>query len=74
MKAPIELNIPDDRMFLNFWNWNNGDDVVCEIKDGKLFLNKYDDNQNELPEKEITLIEFCEMVKTRMTAMNELNK
>ena len=62
MKAPIELNIREDRTFLNFWNWKNGDDVVCEVKNGKLFLLK---DENE-PPTEITLMEFCGMVKTRI--------
>jgi hypothetical protein len=68
MKVPIELNMPDTRMFLNFWNWDNGDDVVCEIKDGKLILIKYDQDGKVL-EREITLQEFCEMVRTRIQAM-----
>lgn len=66
MKIPIELNIPDDRMFLNFWNWKDGSDVICEIIDSKLMLAQYDENTDELPPKEITFIKFCEMVKTRM--------
>lgn len=36
MKIKLELNIPDDRIFLNFWDWNRGMDVVCEVIDGKL--------------------------------------
>lgn len=71
MKIPIELNIPDDRMFLNFWNWDNGDDVVCEIKDGKILLSQYDEDANELPPKEISFLEFCQMVKARMEAIKE---
>lgn len=69
MKAPIELNMPDDRMFLNFWNWFSGDDVVCEIKDGKLILNQHDEDGNEMSPREITLMEFCQMVKYRMEDM-----
>ena len=69
MKIKLELNLPDDRAFLNFWNWHNGDDVVCQIVDGKLMLNKYDEDANELPPKEITIVEFIEMVKARIEAM-----
>lgn len=69
MKISIELNMPDDRTFLNFWNWHNGEDVVCQLKDGKLFLNQYNVEGNELPEKEITLSEFCQMVKTKVEEM-----
>lgn len=71
MKIKIELNLIDDRAFLNFWNWYNGDDVVCQIVDGKLMLNKYDEDANELPPKEITFPEFIEMVKARIEAMPE---
>ena len=65
MKIPIELNIPDDRMFLNFGNWKDGNDVICQIVDGKLMLSQYDEDK-ELPSKEITFIEFCELVKTSL--------
>ena len=71
MKVKLELNIPDDRAFLNFWNWYNGDDVVCKIVGGKLMLNQYDEDANELPPKEITLPEFIEMVKARIEAVPE---
>ena len=36
-KYNLELNFPGDgRIFLNFWDWAHGNDVVCEVKDGKL--------------------------------------
>ena len=66
MKAKIELNFPDERIFLNYWNWQDGNDVICEIADGKLMLNQYDEESNELPAKEITIIEFIEMVRDRI--------
>lgn len=69
MKLDIELNMPDDRIFFNFWNWYNGDDVVCELRDGKLMLHQYDEEGNELPDKEISLEEFCLMVKVKFEAM-----
>lgn len=65
MKIPIELNLPDERMFLNFWNWKNGDDVICEIIDDKLMLSKHDENGDDLPPIEISFIEFCNLVKIR---------
>jgi hypothetical protein len=67
----LELNIPDDRVFLNFWNGYNGDDVVCQIIDGKLMLIQYDGDENELPLREIELPEFIEMVKTRIEEVIE---
>jgi hypothetical protein len=63
MKIKLELNIPDDRKFLNFWDWKNGNDVVCEIIDGKLMLSQSDDSGESLPPKEITLKEFVERVE-----------
>lgn len=69
MKAEIEINMPDERIFINFWNWMNGNDIVCELKNDKLFLNQYDKNGNELEEKEITLTEFCLLVKSKLIEM-----
>lgn len=66
MKINIELNMPDDRIFLNFWNSYNADDVVCELKDGKLLITEDDEKGNPLPPKEITLTEFCSMVKSKV--------
>lgn len=64
MKIALELNIVDDvGVFLNYWNAMTGDDVICEIVKGKLMLHQYDDKANELPNKEITISEFIEMVK-----------
>lgn len=68
MRAQVELNIPDDRIFLNFWNAFNGDDVVCELVDGRLMLSQRDEHGDELPPTEITISDFCEMVKTRVEA------
>lgn len=66
MKINLELNIPDDRTFLNFWNWYNGDDVVCRVDHGKLLLTQRDSNNDLLPEREITIGEFIEMVRERV--------
>lgn len=39
MKVDLELNdVGDGRIFLNFWNWKTGEDVVAEIKSGKLYM------------------------------------
>lgn len=66
MKINIELNLPGDgRTFLNYWNSFNGDDVVCELIDGKLMLSQIDEESRELPAKEISFIEFLKMVETR---------
>lgn len=63
MKIPLEFNLPGDgRRFLDFWNYK-GISVVAEIRDGRLFLDNSDENGNELPETEITFLEFFELVQ-----------
>ncbi len=74
MKANIELNMPDERTFLNFWNAVNGEDIVCEIIDGKLMLNQYDEKSVDLPSKEITFIEFADMVRESVISQIEYLK
>ncbi|MCP4181433.1 MAG: hypothetical protein GY756_27030 [bacterium] len=65
MNAELELRINKRNTFLNFWNWYNGDDVNCEIIDGKLMLTQ-NDNEEELKPKEISLDDFVKMVDSRM--------
>jgi hypothetical protein len=65
MKIQLELNMPDTRIFLNFWDSNRGNDAVCELRGEKLFLLEYDENGDELPEKEITISDFIHLVKQR---------
>lgn len=36
-KYELELNFVDDRIFLNYWDYKFGNDVVAEIIGGKLF-------------------------------------
>lgn len=67
----INLNFSGEKTFLNFWNYYNGDDVVCEVIGDKLMLSQYDDDGNELPPKEITIGEFCGMVKTRFDEIHK---
>lgn len=74
MKARIELNMPDERTFLNFWNGIDGGDIVCQIIDGKLIRIEYDEELNKLPDKEITLTEFVEIVRGRVISQIEYLK
>ena len=60
MKAKIELNFLGERIFLNYWNWLDGNDVICEIVNGKLMLNQYDEESNELQATEVTIVEFID--------------
>jgi hypothetical protein len=56
LKIEIELHIVGDgRTFVNFWNYMNGDDVVAELKDGKLYQD----------DEEISLQKFVDDVKSK---------
>jgi hypothetical protein len=62
MKINIELHVVGDgRTFLNFWNHKNGEDVVAELIDGKL----YQDENGVL--SEISLQKFVDDVKERVS-------
>lgn len=63
MKCNLELNVVGRRRFLNFWDSAHGNDVVCEIVDGKLLLSLGDGKP-----KKITLQEFIERVETSVEA------
>lgn len=61
LKINLEIHaVGDGRTFLNFWNWMNGDDVVAELKDGKLITT--DENGVE---SEISLQDFIDKVKSK---------
>lgn len=64
-KAEVEIYSPGDgRIFLNYWNWRNGNDVTCEIIGGKLIHhNEVDDIEKH---DEITLLEFVKLVEVRL--------
>lgn len=56
LKINLELHVVGDgRTFLNYWNYRNGDDVVAEVKDGKLYQE----------EQETTLQNFIDQVKSK---------
>lgn len=58
-KYEIELNIVGDgRVFLNYWDWAHGNDVVAEIIDGKLM---YD--AGNMKDEPITFNDFINLVK-----------
>ena len=55
-KLELELNfVGDGRIFINFWDFKGGDDVVAELKDNKLFL-VYENN------RETTISEFIKLI------------
>jgi penicillin V acylase-like amidase (Ntn superfamily) len=56
MKYSIELNcLNNGRKFLNYWDDENGQDVVCEIINGKLMIE----------EKEISFMDFVQLVERK---------
>jgi len=65
MKIDLELVIHEEpeRKFLNYWDWKHGNDVCCQIIDGKLFKSEYDEEGNDLPEKEISFPDFIKLVE-----------
>lgn len=66
MKCNLELNVVGKQRFLNFWDAMHGNDVVCEIVDGKLLLSLGDEKP-----KKITLQEFIERVEMSVEAGHE---
>jgi hypothetical protein len=60
MKYQLELNCVGDSVFLNYWDSEHGNDVVCEVVNGKLMLNTGDEEEKP---KKITLQEFIERVE-----------
>jgi hypothetical protein len=62
MKVKLELNLLEDgRKFLNFWDSIQGNDVVAEVKDGKLYV------CNEL----VSLSEYIEKVRESLNKRQE---
>ena len=60
LKVQIELRIVGDgRVYLNFWNWRSGDDVVAKVKEGHLFM---DINKVET---EVSLQRFIDDIKSK---------
>lgn len=48
-KYELELNFPGDgRIFLNFWDWVYGNDVVAEIVNGQLYYTPPEGEQYEV--------------------------
>ena len=69
-KVTLELviNPSGNQHGLYFWDSLHGDDIACDVEDGKLMLQQYKEVEGEWKEiepKEVTLLEFIEMVKER---------
>ena len=64
LKINIDYHIVGDgRKFLNFWNYHDGNDIICEIKDKKLMFRQY--LKNGLKLKEITIFEFLRLIEDK---------
>ena len=60
LKIELELHVVGDgRTYLNFWNWKTGEDVISEVKNGKLYM-----DINEI-ETEVSLQQFIDEVKDK---------
>lgn len=60
LKVELELHVVGDgRTYLNFWNWKTGEDVISEVKNGKLYM-----DINEV-ETEVSLQQFIDEVKDK---------
>lgn len=60
LKIDIELHVVGDgRTYLNFWNHTNGEDVIAEVKRGKLFMDV------EEEEIEVSLQQFIDYCKSK---------
>lgn len=60
-KHTIELNFAGDQLFMNYWDWAHGHDVVARIVDGQILLIDYEgDVEVTTP---ISFTEYLELVK-----------
>jgi hypothetical protein len=61
MKYSIELNCLDNgRKFLNYWDDENGEDVICEIINGQIMI-----EEKEMSFKEISFMDFVQLVERK---------
>jgi hypothetical protein len=65
-KISIEyLVVGDGRKLVNYWDFRYGNDVCCEVVDGKLLKSEYDQLGNEMPAKEISFQDFLNLIEER---------
>lgn len=79
-KYNLELNFVDERIFLNFWDSLYGNDVACQVIEGKLYKFVYsgeeveEDQLNDQPKikdvfekTEISLEHFINLVEKSLS-------
>lgn len=57
--------MPNGEKYINYWDNIHGNDINCQIIDGKLFISEYNEKGNELSNKEISFLEFINLVKVQ---------
>ena len=64
-KLHIELKYPGDgRLFLNYWGGTTGgEDICCQVVDGKLLKSNFDEDGNDLPDTEIDFNDFLSLIE-----------
>ena len=84
-KYELELKLNgegDGRKFLNYWDFKYGQDVCCEIKDGKIYkfihspmeveADQVEDEpqiENVFQQEEITFAQFLELVEKSISGI-----
>ena len=61
MKREAELNGNQNGVFLNFWDSNEGNDVVFKITPNQAYRQVWSDEGNAFPEEPVNLID--ELIK-----------
>lgn len=80
-KYALELNYPGDgRLYLNYWDWQRGQDVCCQVfadpvNGFKIVHNSYDNSGNLIEvDTEITFMQFIEMVEASICETDRIIK
>jgi|GEM_PF-4895819 len=64
MNIQLELKVcDDDTMYINFWNYLTGDDVIVELHGDKLFLIEQTEEENEETMTEISIADYLKKVR-----------
>jgi hypothetical protein len=72
MKAKVEIHInSDDEIFLNYWDNIYGNDVICQIINGKIIHNNIDVCNFIHENKEITMMDFIKMVQSNESLISD---
>lgn len=80
-KYALELNYPGDgRLYLNYWDWERGQDVCCQVfadpvNGFRIVHNSYDNIGNLIEvDTEITFHDFLKMVEDSICETDRIIK